>query len=147
MIRLASPLLTLLVLGLAALPSSPAHAAEEGADKDRWMVGRLFAPQLVLQHQAKLKLSDKQKAALGTEIKRVQAQVAESDWILLTESATLQELIDAYPVDEQAVLVSTDKVFAAESAKKRLYLGMLVRIKNLLTAEQVSYLRGVDGST
>ena len=56
-------------------------------------------PSSVLKHQSKLKLSEKQRDAIGAELKRVQAQAAESDWTLMSEAAELQELIDKYPVD------------------------------------------------
>lgn len=130
------------LLLLAAVLAAPLHAAE--GDKDEWLKGRLFGPELVLKHQSKLKLSEKQRDAIGAELKRVQAQAAESDWTLMSEASGLQELIDKYPVDTKAVMNGVDKIFAAENRKKRLYVEMLVNIKNLLTAEQVTYLKSVS---
>src|SRR5688572_32907596 len=120
------------LLCLAALIVAPLHAAEQ-PDKDEWLKGRLFGPELVLKHQSKLKLSDKQRDLIGAELKRVQAQAAESDWQLLTEASQLQELIDQHPVDGKAVMSGVDKVFEAENRKKRLYMEMLINIKNALT--------------
>jgi Spy/CpxP family protein refolding chaperone len=98
----------------------------------------------VLKHQSKLKLTEKQRDAIGAELKRVQAQAAESDWTLMSEAAELQELIDKYPVDSKAVMNGVDRIFTAENRKKRLYVEMLVNIKNVLTAEQVAYLKSVS---
>lgn len=123
--------------------ASPLRAAEQ-QDKDQWIKGKLFGPELILKHQSKLKLSDKQRDLIGAELKRVQAQVAESDWQLLTEASQLQELIDQHPVDGKAVLGGVDKVFEAENRKKRLYMEMLINIKNALTPEQVAYLKSVS---
>lgn len=123
--------------------ASPLRAAEQ-QDKDQWIKGKLFGPELILKHQSKLKLSDKQRDLIGAELKRVQAQVAESDWQLLTEASQLQELIDQHPVDGKAVLGGVDKVFEAENRKKRLYMEMLINIKNALTPEQVTYLKSVS---
>ena len=131
-----------LVLCLLVL-ASPLRAAEQ-QDKDEWIKGKLFGPELILKHQSKLKLSDKQRDLIGAELKRVQAQVAESDWQLLTEASQLQELIDQHPVDGKAVLGGVDKVFEAENRKKRLYMEMLINIKNALTPEQVTYLKSVS---
>lgn len=131
-----------LVLCLLVL-ASPLRAAEQ-QDKDQWIKGKLFGPELILKHQSKLKLSDKQRDLIGAELKRVQAQVAESDWQLLTEASQLQELIDQHPVDGKAVLGGVDKVFEAENRKKRLYMEMLINIKNALTPEQVAYLKTVS---
>lgn len=132
------------LLLLAAVLAAPLHAAEGEKDKDEWLKGRLFGPELVLKHQSKLKLSEKQRDAIGVELKRVQAQAAESDWTLMSEASELQELIDKYPVDTKAVMSGVDKIFAAENRKKRLYVEMLVNIKNVLTAEQVAYLKSVS---
>ena len=122
---------------------SPAGAAEQ-QDKDQWIKGKLFGPELILKNQSKLKLSDKQRDLIGAELKRVQAQAAESDWQLLTEASQLQELIDQHPVDGKAVMSGVDKVFEAENRKKRLYMEMLINIKNALTPEQVAYLKSVS---
>src|SRR5262245_12008578 len=125
----------LLVLALGA-------SAADQPDKDKeWIKGKLFGPELILKHQSKLKLTEKQRDAIGAELKRVQAQAAESDWTLMTEASALQELIDKYPVDGKAVMSGVDKIFDAENRKKRLYVEMLVNIKNVLTAEQVAYLK------
>jgi Spy/CpxP family protein refolding chaperone len=131
------------LLCLAAAVAAPLHAADQ-PDKDEWLKGRLFGPELVLKHQSKLKLSEKQRDAIGAELKRVQAQAAESDWTLMSEASGLQELIDQHPVDSKAVMNSVDRIFTAENRKKRLYVEMLVNIKNLLTPEQVAYLKTVS---
>jgi Spy/CpxP family protein refolding chaperone len=131
------------LLCLAATIAAPLHAADQ-PDKDEWLKGRLFGPELVLKHQGKLKLTEKQRDAIGAELKRVQAQAAESDWTLMSEASGLQELIDQHPVDSKAVMTSVERIFTAENRKKRLYVEMLVNIKNLLTDEQVAYLKSVS---
>ena len=136
----------LLMLPLLVLLAAPAAVLAEGGKDgkdDEWLRGRLFAPELILRHQSRLKLTDRQRQAIGQELKRVQAQAAESDWEIMSEGLELQQLIEQHPVDARDVLARVDKVLQAENRKKRLYVEMLVNIKNLLTAEQVSYLRGV----
>ena len=125
-----------------------ALAAPAGADgpegKDEWIKGKLFGPELILQNRKELRLTPKQLELIGAELKRVQAQAAESDWTLMTEASQLQELIDQHPVDGKAVMAGVDRVFAAENRKKRLFMEMLVNVKNALTPEQVAYLQSVD---
>lgn len=131
----------LLVLALAFA----AHArAEEPEGKDEWLKGKLFGPELILQHRKELRLTEKQFDLIGVELKRVQAQAAESDWQLMSEASKLQDLIDQHPVDGKAVMAGVDHVFEAENRKKKLFMEMLVNIKNALTAEQVAYLKSVD---
>ncbi|MGQ0429004.1 MAG: hypothetical protein ACT4UQ_03635 [Gammaproteobacteria bacterium] len=128
----------------AVLAFAPGARAEGPEDKDEWIKGKLFGPELILQHRKELKLTPKQFDLIGAELRRVQAQAAESDWTLMTEAAQLQDVIDQHPVDAKAVLSGVDRVFEAENRKKRLFMEMLVNIKNALTAEQVAYLKTVD---
>ena len=46
-----------MLLCLAAVIAAPLHAADQ-PDKDEWLKGRLFGPELVLKHQGKLKLTE-----------------------------------------------------------------------------------------
>jgi len=126
---------------LLLLGSWSAHAGP--GDKDDWLRGKLFAPDVILKYQPKIKLTDQQRDAIGGELKRVQTQAAESDWQIMSQASELQQLIDQHPVNSKAVLERVDRVFAAENRKKRLYIEMLVNIKNLLTAEQVDTLRSL----
>ena len=128
-----------LLLCLLAV-TAPARAE----DKDDWIKGKLFGPELILQHRKELKLTARQMDLIGAELKRVQGQAAESDWTLMTEATQLQELIDQHPVDGKAVMAGVDRVFDAENRKKKLFMEMLVNIKNALTTEQVAYLKTVD---
>lgn len=128
----------------AMLAFAPGARADGADNKDDWIKGRLFGPELILQHRKELKLTPKQLDLIGTELKRVQAQAAESDWTLMTEAVQLQELIEQYPVDGKAVMAGVGRVFDAENRKKRLFIEMLVNIKNALTPDQVAYLRSVD---
>ncbi|MGQ0383083.1 MAG: periplasmic heavy metal sensor [Gammaproteobacteria bacterium] len=128
----------------ALLAFAPAAHAEGPEGKDEWIKGRLFGPELILQNRKELRLTPKQLELIGAELKRVQAQAAESDWTLMTEASQLQELIEQHPVDGKAVMAGVGRVFEAENRKKRLFMEMLVNIKNTLTPEQVAYLKSVD---
>jgi len=129
----------------ACLLALAAPAQADGPDgKDEWIKGKLFGPELILQHRKELKLTARQMDLIGAELKRVQGQAAESDWTLMTEATQLQELIDQHPVDGKAVMTGVDRVFEAENRKKKLFMEMLVNIKNALTPEQVAYLKTVD---
>jgi len=136
--------LNALAAGLLALMLALPALAEGPQGKDEWIKGRLFGPELILQHRKELKLTPKQMDLIGAELKRVQAQAAESDWTLMTEASQLQELIDQHPVDGKAVMAGVSRVFEAENRKKKLFMEMLVNVKNALTVEQVAYLKSVD---
>lgn len=113
-------------------------------DKDsEWLKGKLFPPDVVLQHQTQLKLTDPQRQAIRKEIVAVQAKVATVDFDLMDAAVALQEAIDKPTIDKTLVLEKADRVFEADNRKKRAWIEMLVTIRNLLTPEQVAYLRKV----
>jgi Spy/CpxP family protein refolding chaperone len=118
----------------------PRAFAEDGGE-DEWMRGRLFAPEVVLANRAQLKLTDAQRDLLRKELIGMQAKASEIDFDLLDSALELQALIERHPVDVQATLAVVDTLFAAENRKKRLYLEMLINIKNTLTPAQVQIVR------
>ena len=51
--------------------------------------------------------------------------------------------LDKTPIDEDQVLEHVAAALQAENEVKKLQVGMLVQLKNLLTAEQIAYLESV----
>lgn len=125
---------------LTAVLAVPCAFAEDGKDDD-WMQGRLFAPEAVLANRSQLKLTDAQRDVLRKELIGMQAKASEIDFVLLDSALELQALIERHPVDTQAALAVVDTLFGAENRKKRLYLEMLINIKNTLTPAQVEIVR------
>lgn len=133
----------LMLWGLLALgTAAPAFAQDKASDD--WMRGRLFAPELILQHRAELKLTDAQRDALRREMIGVQAKASEIDFEMLDLSTEVTSMLDKHPIDSKPVMVQVEKMLAAENRKKLLYLEMLIRIKNLLTPEQVQTARNLQ---
>jgi Spy/CpxP family protein refolding chaperone len=118
----------------------PAVAAAQ-APPDDPLHGYLFPPELIMQNQEALKLSDEQKTFLKTEMRQAQQRFTELQWKLDDETERLAALIKLPQVDEQQTLAQLDKVLAAERDLKRTQIGLLVRIKNHLRADQQSILR------
>jgi hypothetical protein len=129
---------TLLLVTLITLPL--AAAAE---DKDDWLRGKLFPPDVVMKNQAALKLTDAQRHAIRGELTALQASIATVDWDIMEAGLAVQDEIGKLPVDREATLARAGRVFEAENRKKLAWLTMLINIKNQLTAEQVAYLARV----
>jgi len=139
------PLLACLVL-LMTVTLTPAHAADEASKKDggaEFIKGKLFPPELIMRNQAKLNLTEKQRAAIKNELKSFQSRLAEVQWDMLEASTGLDTAIDVLPVNRDAVLQQVERVLLAENRVKLLHLEMLIAIKNALDAEQVAYLKSV----
>lgn len=133
----------MLVLTLTLLP---AHAADESAKKDpgaEFIKGKLFPPELIMRHNARLNLTEKQRGAIKNELKNFQSKLAEVQWDMLEASTGLDTAIDTLPVNRDAVMQQVERVLLAENRVKLLHLEMLIAIKNALNPEQVAYLKSV----
>ena len=134
--------LTLLVL----LVASVARAQQPDQDP---MGQNFFAPELVMQHQEAIGLSDEQKAYLKTEIRQAQLKFTESQFKLQDEMEKMLSLVKQPHVEEKDTLAQLDKILALEREIKRLQVTLLVHIKNDLTPEQqgkLAELRGKAGA-
>ena len=103
----------------------------------------LFPPELIMQNQGRLKITEAQREAILTEIYKVQATAAQVQWRVADESEKLNQLLERENVQESEVLTQADRMMNSELAVKRAQLTMLIRIRNLLTAEQKEMLKGL----
>ena len=126
----------LLILFLAA---GAALAQGPGGDKDVFR-GKLFAPNIILEHQDELNLSKQQFTEIRAAVVEVQSNVAEHEWDMQEAYQALMLELDKSPVSEERVLEYAGEALLAENQVKKKQMAMLVRLKNLLTAEQISYL-------
>jgi Spy/CpxP family protein refolding chaperone len=104
----------------------------------------LFPPELVMQHQTRLRLTEQQRTTIVQEINRLQATAVNVQWRVADESEKLSELLSHDSVAETAALEQVNKVIEYETAVKRAQLAMLIRIRNVLTAEQRAILRNLQ---
>src|SRR6059036_2102295 len=70
----------------------------------------LFAPELVLQHQSDIGLSEEQRNALIAEVQKAQDRFSDLQQRLQKEVETLSGLLKMDQVEEQAALTQFDKV-------------------------------------
>jgi Spy/CpxP family protein refolding chaperone len=95
-----------------------------------------FAPELVMQHQEAIGLSDEQKIFFKTEIRQAQLRFTEWQWKLQDEMEKMVAIVKQPRVEEQQALAQLEKVLTIEREIKRAQVTLLVRIKNKLTPEQ-----------
>lgn len=128
-----------ILFGILALllGASAAVAAQTKADVFK---GKLFPPNVILKHQDALQLSKEQFTAIKAAVVEVQANVAEHEWDLREAYMNVMSELDNSPVDEQRVMEFVDNALVAENQVKKEQVIMLIRLRNLLTDEQVAYL-------
>jgi len=134
MIRIRSALLAAMVL------AAPIARAQQQPNPDPFN-GALFSPELVMQHQSDIGLTDAQRTQITAEITKAQQKATEVAWKLQKEMADLNALLKQDPIDETAVLQALDRVLGLEREVKRAQVTLLVRMKNLLTPDQRARLR------
>lgn len=132
----------LCLLTVAMLGTSVAVAEEKPADVFK---GKLFAPNVILESRDQLQLSKEQFTAIRAAVVEVQAGVAEHEWDMQEAYQALMLELDKSPVDEDKVLEFAGQALLAENQVKKKQMAMLVRLKNLLTDEQIDYLEGKYG--
>lgn len=134
------------ILLIAALLGAVAtgHAQQAGGQKDVFK-GKLFAPNVILEHQQALGLSREQYTAIREAVVDTQASVAGDEWDLREAYQAVLAALDEDPVDSERVLELVEVALAAENSVKKKQVGLLIRLRNLLTDEQLAKLRRMTG--
>ncbi len=96
----------------------------------------IFPPEMIMQHQRELQLTEDQKAFMRGEIQRTTTRFNELQWQLQDQMEALSETVKGNTVNEQLALAQLDKVLESEREIKRLHMEMAIRIKNKLTPDQ-----------
>jgi Spy/CpxP family protein refolding chaperone len=116
-------------------PGQP-HPPDQPPQPHDPLAGNLFPPELVMQHRRELGLTDEQKAAIRDEAIKASTRFQELQWQMQDEMETMAGLMKGATIDEQQALAQLDKVLNIEREVKRTQLGLSIKIKNKLTAEQ-----------
>ena len=130
----------LILLALACFGATVATAA---GPKEDVFKGKLFAPNVILENQAELGLSKQQFTEIRRAVVDVQANVAEHEWDVAEAYQNIMAELDRSPIDEEQVLDHVAAALRAENEVKKLQVAMLIRLKNLLTDEQVEHLESL----
>ena len=101
----------------------------------------LFTPELIMQHRRAIALTDEQRDAISRLIRELQGQVVSLQWDLQDDVASLRRELDRPRVDLDRALDRMDRVLQVERRLKAAHLSLLVRIKNVLSADQQVMLR------
>jgi Spy/CpxP family protein refolding chaperone len=121
---------------VALLLSLVAVAHAEPGKNDDPIAARLFPPELIMKHQRELGIADKERDAIVAEVQKTQALLVPLQWQMQGASEQMAKLLDAPKLDEAKVLAQADKIMTIEREFKRAHLGLLVRLRNLLSDTQ-----------
>jgi len=103
----------------------------------------IFPPDMIMQHQRELALTEDQKIFMRGEIQRTTTRFNELKWQLEDQMEALHETVKTNSVNEQLALSQLDKVLESEREIKRLHMELAIRLKNKLTADQLMRLQTI----
>ena len=131
---------TLLIVGFCAslvLTAAYVRAEEDGDPFD----GRLLPIELVMAFRKDIDLSKEQRQAIGKMVVELQQEVAGQQWEMQSAYFDLIELLEQPKIDEELAIAATALAVEAENKIKLEQVRLLVRVRNLLDAQQIAYLR------
>lgn len=127
----------LLVIAIACLGIGSVFAQVPKGDVFK---GKLFAPNVILEQRDALNLSKEQFTQIRSVVVEIQASVAEHEWDMREAYQAVMSELDQVPIDEATVLKHVSAALASENQVKKEQVAMLIKLKNLLTPDQVAYL-------
>ena len=111
------------------------------------MQEHLFPPELVMAHQREIGLDTDQRQRLIAEVQSLQTEMVPLQFEMKELVENLSGLLAEAAVDETAALELAESIMGLESQIKRRHLTLLIRTKNLLSAEQQSRLLSLRSKT
>jgi Spy/CpxP family protein refolding chaperone len=117
-----------------ALVSNIARADEPAAADP--LAARLFPPDLVLHNGEAIGLSDEKRQEVVSRVEKAQTRFQELEQALRKERDAMMAQLDREKPDEAAVLKQLDVLLAREREMKREQFGLMLSLRNMLTAEQ-----------
>jgi Spy/CpxP family protein refolding chaperone len=139
--------LFVLLATLASRAESQQTASPAGEGQPDPLARHLFPPELVMQHQGEINLTDAQRQTLSQAIQQAQGKMLDTQWKLSGEAQKLIRLLQNATIDEAQALEQVDRILTLEREVKRAQMGLMVKIKNTLTPAQQTRLQSLRGDS
>lgn len=124
---------------VALLAFTPILAfAEEEEDP---FEGRLLSLELIMAHRNEIGLTKAQNEEIGELVVAVQQAVAGKSWTMQSVYFELMEVLDEPRIDEDRAIALAKQAVDTENEIKLEQMRLLIRLRNLLTPEQVAVLQ------
>lgn len=101
----------------------------------------VFPPDLVMAHQSEIGLSTEQRQQIIAEVQRMEADLVPLRFEMSETAQEVARLLSASRIDEEEVLPLVGRITELEGEIKKRHLTLVIRTKNLLSAEQQAKLR------
>src|SRR5689334_6278795 len=105
--------LVLFLAGTAVITRGVLHAQQPQPPSKDPISENLFSPELIMQNQEAINLTDEQKNTLKLELRQAQTKFTELQWQMEDQAEKMASLLKQPHPDEQQVLAQLDKVLNA----------------------------------
>lgn len=134
----------LLLIMTLVLAAKTGVFAQPQPNPDADQIGKaFFPPELVMQNQQAIALTEAQRNSISKEMQNAQSEFMNLQWELEKESEMFKTLIQKEKPSEADVLGQLDRMLSIENKIKKRQIGLLIRIKNLLSHEQQETLQKI----
>src|SRR5262245_28106086 len=107
--------------------------ADEPADP---IQEQLVSPEFVIQHREDIGLTDGQVDQIRHHLDQVAAEATDVQKKIELNTRKLAEVLRPESIDEKAALQQLDELLKIQREAMRLHMGVMIRIRNELTAKQ-----------
>jgi len=102
---------------------------------------RLLPVELIMAFRKQIDLTPEQNKHIGELVVALQTNVAAKQWEMQSAYFELIEVLDQPTIDEARATALAKRAIDTENQIKVEQLRLLIRLRNLLSAEQIAYLR------
>jgi Spy/CpxP family protein refolding chaperone len=133
---------TIILTSLGLLLASLMVTAQQGKEEDP-IAQSFFSPELVMQNQQSIGLTETQLTNIQKEIQAAQSEFMPLQWDLQKEMEKFKSLISKETLSESEVAAQLDRMLTIENRIKKRQILLMTRIKNALSREQQEKLRQI----
>lgn len=103
----------------------------------------LFPPDMVMRNQRLIGLAPEQKQKIREEMHKAATPLTDLEWKKADAEEELSDVLAPSKPDENKASAALDKLLIAENEMKRFQLGLMLRIKAILTPAQQQQLAAI----
>lgn len=132
----------IILTSLGILLVSLMVSAQQGKEEDP-IAQSFFSPELVMQNQQTIALTETQRATIQKEIQLAQSEFMTWQWDLQKEMEKFKSMISKENLSEPEVTAQLEHVLTIENMIKKRQILLLTRIKNYLGHDQQEKLKQI----
>ena len=128
--------ITLASIGIAAALQVASGLNAQPQPSQDPLQDMFIPPELIMQYQDELGLSDQQKDALRSRLEKLKPEFEKKQQALQQQIRAVQQLLQEKELDESKANSQFEQILARENEMKKLQFGLMIGIRGILSSEQ-----------